>query len=303
MSVSSSFGIKCPGNSHFYSGNTTATFLGCCAVDPATTSDGLCPDDSLRATTFNPTAYASIPKQECAGKDSSAQWYVCAYTKPPFMGCCAASACEKGCAQADLRPARLSSDIEDANVFLGSSVSSSATSPSSTTTPTASSLAITAKTSTASPSSTAEPSNGGTRGMQPGAVAGLAVGTAAGVSIIAMLIFWLVRRRRAAAALARHDYALPGGAPDSQCQTPATASAWTFDDCSAACSKHLSYASLQQGGGGGGGGRQSVPPEYSAAVAKQSPTPTELPGSATTDVFELHEDTSPPMRSSGFGHC
>lgn len=295
MSVSSSFGIKCPGNSHFYSGNTTAAFLGCCTVDPATTSDGLCPDDSLRAATFNPTAYASIPKQECAGKDSSAQWYVCAYTKPPFMGCCAASACEKGCAQADLRPAKLSSNIEDANVFLGSSVSSSATSFS--TTPTASSSATTATTSTASPSSTMVPSNGGTRGMQPGAVAGLAIGTAAGVSIIAMLIFWLVRRRRAAAS-ARHDYALPGGAPDGQCQTPAMASTWTFDDRSAAYSKHLSYASLQQGGG-----PQSIPPEYSAAVAEQSPTPTELPGSATTAVFELHEDTSPPMRSSGFGHC
>ncbi|KAJ4165446.1 hypothetical protein LMH87_007079 [Akanthomyces muscarius] len=287
MPVSSSFGIKCPGYSHFYSGNTTAAFLGCCTVDPATNSDGLCPDDSLRAATFNPTAYSSIPKQQCAAKDRSALWYVCAYTEPPFMGCCAVSACEKGCAQADLRPAKLSSDIEDANVFLGPSVSTSAAPPSSSSSATA--------TSTASPSSTPVPSNGEHQGMQPAAVAGLAIGTAAVVSMIAILIFWLVRRRRAAAA-ARHDYALPGGAPEGQCQTSAAASAWTFDDRSAAYSKHLSYASLHRGGG-----RQSIPPEYSAA-AKHSPAPTELPGSATTAVFELHEDTSPPMRSSGFGH-
>ncbi|OAQ97657.1 hypothetical protein LLEC1_07995 [Akanthomyces lecanii] len=217
MSVSSSFGIKCPGDSQFYNGNNTATFLGCCAIDPATTSDGLCPDDGLRATTFNPTAYSSIPKQECMGNDSSALWYVCAYTKPPFMGCCAARACDEGCAQADLRPAKLSSNIEDANVFLGPSVSTSTTSLSLSS---ATSTTATTTTSTASPSSSPVPSNSGNQGMKPGAQ---------------------------------------------------------------------------------GGGRRSVPPEYSAA-AKHSPAPTELPGSATTAVFELHEETSPSMRSNGFGH-
>ncbi|OAA41420.1 hypothetical protein BBO_05406 [Beauveria brongniartii RCEF 3172] len=279
----------CPDDSQFFSGNSTGAFLGCCTIDPATTSDGLCPNECLRPTTFNSAVYGSIPKQACAGPDVGAQWFVCAYTKPPFMGCCVADACKKGCAPTELRPAKLSSIVEDANVFIDG--------PSSFSTSTASSRSA-SSTPTASPSSTASAaatSNSAHQGMQPGTVAGLAVSTAASVSATALLIFWLLRRRRAPAS-ATHDYALPGSAPDSQCQTPA-ASAWTFDDRSAAYAGHLSYASLHQGGADGG--RHSIPPEYSA-VAKHSSAPSELPGSVTTTVFELHEETSPPLRSDGF---
>ncbi|KAM3498637.1 hypothetical protein MY10362_008059 [Beauveria mimosiformis] len=295
MPISSSFGIKCPDNSRFYSGNSTGAFLGCCTIDPATTSDGLCPNKSLRATTFNSAAYGSIPKQACAGPDVRAEWFVCAYTKPPFMGCCVVDACKKGCAPTELRPAKLSSIVEDANVFIDGS-SSVSTSTSVSTSAASSSSAST--TPTASPSSTASAaatSNSAHQGMHPGTVAGLAVGTAAGVSAIALLIFWLLRRRRAPAS-ATHVHGLPGSAPDSQCQTPA-ASAWTFDDRSAAYAGHSSYASLHQGGADGS--RHSIPQEYSAA-AKHGSAPSELQGSVRTTVFELHEETSPPLRSDGF---
>ncbi|KAJ3478977.1 hypothetical protein NLG97_g8436 [Lecanicillium saksenae] len=330
MPAPDSFGVNCPFGGTFYSG-INIPYLGCCTTDPSTTDDGQCPPDSIRAASFDPAAYSQITKQECAAPDSGAEWYTCAGIKPPFMGCCTINACAKnGCPQANLAAAKANSDPDLAMPFINpskwASTASTAT-PSSSTTATstsatsATSVTSTSSTSSESPSSTSSSSSTAThsdhQGLQTGAVVGLAIGTAAAVSIIAILLFWIVRRKRRLAQ--RHHYASPGtpsmaGDGKSVAPSPATPQ-WSFNHAES-YAKTVPYQSLQQDNGTSepyatsgpyqisrqghaNEGRYSVPPEYSA-VTTGSPAPTELPGSARTAVFELHGDTSPEIGGSGF---
>ncbi|PHH82173.1 hypothetical protein CDD82_6795 [Ophiocordyceps australis] len=111
-------GAACPPNSAFYiCPNQPSGFLGCCGIDPCGSGDGTCPWERLASATFNASAYDLIPAQGCM--DAGSQWYTCAYTTPPFMGCCVENACAKGggCAQELVRAARLSGRPEAARAF------------------------------------------------------------------------------------------------------------------------------------------------------------------------------------------
>ncbi|KAJ6789764.1 hypothetical protein PWT90_06785 [Aphanocladium album] len=283
MPASNSFGLQCLDKSTLYASSNTTAYLGCCTVDPATTDDGICPDDKIRPATFDPDAYSKILSQECMGHDANVMWYTCSGTAPPFLGCCAVNPCAKGsCPQAALKPARLSSNERNASSFLegisSTNNSATATVTSTTTEP--------AHTSSATPSGSTPAGSSGSshRAMQPATVAGIAIGIAAGSLAIALLVFWCVRRRRASAKRdAMVAAAVSPMGPNTDSTAPLTP-AWFYSP-SSTHPTNSTFASEYH--------RQPadsphpMPPNYEA-VTKKTVGPAELPGNL---CFELDGDS------------
>ncbi|KAM0320603.1 hypothetical protein ACHAPQ_009901 [Fusarium lateritium] len=165
------WGLACPDKAaKFYiCEDDDAPFMGCCINDPCGKNNGTCADDDLRATTFNGDSYADLPAQDCANSQGLDNWYTCAYTDPPFIGCCSQNACGSGCPADRIVPARLSKIAKNKDNFLSPAASSSAS---------------------ATASSTAEPDSGD-GGLGTGAIAGIAVGAAVGGLLILVLLAWL----------------------------------------------------------------------------------------------------------------
>ncbi|CAM1503290.1 Fc.00g080660.m01.CDS01 [Cosmosporella sp. VM-42] len=207
------FGLKCPKGGNFYICDEKPNrFIGCCSIDPCKTDDGRCPKTNLRAATFDAGSWDIIPEQACIlDQLPNVNWYTCNGTSPPFIGCCGTNPCSAGCSTKDLRGARLSSDTEKAQAFLGystittSSVASSTTSaiPSTASTDTSSSTseAVSLTTSTASETeaislATDAPAvNNESEPLSKGAVAGIAVAsTIVGLLFLSFIIFWLIKK-------------------------------------------------------------------------------------------------------------
>jgi hypothetical protein len=185
MASLSSIGASCPSGGSFYVCQNNATeFVGCCTVNPCETGSGVCPTRSLRPASFSSDSYDSIPPQQCGGDKQRALWYSCAFTKPPFMGCCEASPCSAGsCHANDLAPAFLSSDARDRSIFVDGN-SDPAPTTSSTAAPT--------------PSLPDTGSSGG--GLHTGAIVGIAIGaTVVAMAMLSFLVFRCRRNRRRAA--------------------------------------------------------------------------------------------------------
>ncbi|PTD02392.1 hypothetical protein FCULG_00011913, partial [Fusarium culmorum] len=70
--------------------------LACCTKDPCADSSGMCLLENVRPASFEADQYASLPAQYCL-TSSLANWYTCAFTNPPFIGCCNMNACGSGC--------------------------------------------------------------------------------------------------------------------------------------------------------------------------------------------------------------
>ncbi|KAF4975932.1 hypothetical protein FZEAL_7349 [Fusarium zealandicum] len=185
------FGLSCPGGGKFYICDKTPTeFFGCCTSDPCQ-NDGECPDDGLRAASFNGDSYEDMPQQNCSSSGGVEDWYTCAFTTPPYLGCCSENACNSGCPRDSVIAAQLSDSENNRLNFLNPEGDDDATSTSKTSSATATA------TSTDSSTATAEPSSGG--GLGTGATAGIAVGASvAGLAFIAFLIwmFWWKPRQR-----------------------------------------------------------------------------------------------------------
>ncbi len=109
MSEPPNFQLECPSEGgSFYACDYGTRFLGCCAD---TTKDQVCTGrcDDLRAATFDANYYNYVPPNDCG--DFKSQWYTCASTIPPFMGCCRQNPCSgNGCPQDELTPAQLSTN-------------------------------------------------------------------------------------------------------------------------------------------------------------------------------------------------
>ncbi|KAF4952707.1 hypothetical protein FGADI_6597 [Fusarium gaditjirri] len=158
-------------------------FMGCCVNDPCGRNNGTCPDGDLRATTFDSEKYSQLPQQDCYNSQGVDNWYSCAYTSPPFLGCCSQNACSSGCPRAKLVPAKLS-EVENTRLnFLQPSQSQSST---------ASSVSETASTS-ASSTSIADADEGD--GLGTGATAGIAVSASVGGLIVLVFVAWLFWRK------------------------------------------------------------------------------------------------------------
>ncbi|KND87206.1 hypothetical protein TOPH_08136 [Tolypocladium ophioglossoides CBS 100239] len=214
-------GVACPNRGNFYvCEDKPARFVGCCTINPCDTKNGDCPREKLQTATFNKTAYDKILPQGCMGSDNNTLWYACAYSMPPFMGCCAENPCRAaGCSPDALRPALLSNNKEAAAAFLPMPDSSTQLSASTSKAESTSfSLAETStRAVTATPVLTSFPGGGATEvhtgshaEVSKGAVAGIAVGSTAGaILLLGLLVFWFkralrLRRQRTQAGFERH---------------------------------------------------------------------------------------------------
>ncbi|CAJ0550566.1 Ff.00g104960.m01.CDS01 [Fusarium sp. VM40] len=188
------WGLSCTTGGRFYICEDDDTqFIGCCLSDPCGRNNGTCPDGDLRATTFASDTYADLPAQDCDNSQGVDNWYTCAYTTPPFLGCCSQNACGSGCPRNRLVPAKLSKNENNRLNFLNPRESGSTTSStaSETASATASSTTTAASGTSATASSTSAVEAGDDGGLGTGAVAGIAVGAAVGGLIILILLFWL----------------------------------------------------------------------------------------------------------------
>ncbi|KAF4497729.1 hypothetical protein FAGAP_6087 [Fusarium agapanthi] len=158
------WGLSCPyGGSFYICEDDDTQFIGCCVNDPCGRNNGTCPDGDLRAITFDSDKYSQLPQQDCDNSQGIDNWYSCAHTEPPFLGCCSQNACSSECPRAKLVPAKLSEvDNNRLNFLHPSQSQSSATS----------SVSETAST-TASSSSVVDANEGD--GLGAGATAGIAV--------------------------------------------------------------------------------------------------------------------------------
>lgn len=115
-------GLTCPRGGDFYiCDKTEVQFIGCCTIDPCA-NDGVCPQDKLVLSSFTKAKYSDLPPQSCANTtdtDEEALWYTCAFTNPPFLGCCSTNACgDSVCPTANLAPAILSGNSTHRDGFL-----------------------------------------------------------------------------------------------------------------------------------------------------------------------------------------
>ena len=105
-----SFSPSCPNNSTdiFYACDYGSRFLGCCDT---TSVSSVCNNGCNRQipASFDGQYYSDITTNNCS---FGSEWYVCAYTKPTFFGCCKSNACanDTGCPSNDLTNAILSMD-------------------------------------------------------------------------------------------------------------------------------------------------------------------------------------------------
>ncbi|KAL6704517.1 hypothetical protein ACN47E_008146 [Coniothyrium glycines] len=181
----------CPAGGKWYACETGTKFIGCCLSDPCKNG---CFADQLRPAGVSTTIYNQYPGGSCGG---NTDFWTC-LAAPTFWGCCNSDPCQNNstCRQGDLEPTFM--DRPDQleyfgalNVLLSSTVSTAAaTSTLASLTP-ASSISNAASTSPTATTTPAPPAK------VSGAVIGGAVGgTLALVSIMALVIFLLCRRRR-----------------------------------------------------------------------------------------------------------
>ena len=169
---------SCPAGGSFFACPSGSRFLGCCQSDDV---QGVCQNGcsagNLKPSSFNASYYGQFSDQEC----STGQYYVCASTTPPFLGCCTSVAChnDDGCPASDLAPAFLSQNPAEAADFLSSSVSSSDTS-----------------TSTSTSAAQVTVSSNHAPAVSPAAIAGIVLGSVAFIAIAAFTAYIFLSRRR-----------------------------------------------------------------------------------------------------------
>lgn len=183
------FNPSCPSGGTFYVCDSGSKFVGCCKGSPCVNG---CSDGNLSPASFNADAYKSPFQDQSCPQGSS--WYSCAFTDPPFLGCCKSDPCGTGCPVGDLTAGFLSSNPAAAAQYLsyGSSATKSSR-PTSlggsslTTSSVSNSLApssitgSSAKTSAASQSAVASSSQ---KDSHAGAIAG---GVGGGIFLLIML--------------------------------------------------------------------------------------------------------------------
>ena len=128
LSPRQAFSPSCPSGGTWYACSTDSLFVGCCngSVSPCALG---CPDGLLEPASFDPAYWGTFPDQECS---IGSQWYTCANSEPPFMGCCKTNPCNAGCPTGDLTPGYLSSDQALAAPFESDGSAPSGSAPSTT---------------------------------------------------------------------------------------------------------------------------------------------------------------------------
>ncbi|KAF5582049.1 hypothetical protein FPCIR_9806 [Fusarium pseudocircinatum] len=113
-------GLTCPYGGIFYvCADDPERFVGCCTINPCGARKGLCPDQHLRPASFNAALQHELLPQSCINDNIDVSWYTCVGEGLPFLGCCAVDHCLHGvCPQKDLRAAKLSGKVKNAQEFL-----------------------------------------------------------------------------------------------------------------------------------------------------------------------------------------
>ncbi|PNP81666.1 hypothetical protein FNYG_04692 [Fusarium nygamai] len=113
-------GLTCPYGGIFYiCADDPDRFIGCCTINPCGARKGLCPDQHLRSASFNATLQRELLPQACINDNVDVSWYGCVGEVLPFLGCCAVDPCLRGvCPQRDLKAAKLSDKVKNAQEFL-----------------------------------------------------------------------------------------------------------------------------------------------------------------------------------------
>ncbi|KAI1024557.1 hypothetical protein LB503_007457 [Fusarium chuoi] len=174
------WGLSCPyGGSFYICEDDDTQLIGCCVNDPCGRNNGTCPDGDLRAISFDSDKYSQLPRQDCDNSQGVDNWYSCAHTEPPFLGCCSQNACSSECPRAKLVPAKLSKIENNRLNFLHPSQSQSYTTSS------------VSETASATASSTSVVDANGDDSLGAGATAGIAVGASVGGLIVLVLVAWL----------------------------------------------------------------------------------------------------------------
>jgi hypothetical protein len=180
---------SCPSGGIWYScvnSSASMRFIGCCRSD-ACANNG-CPQGDLAPSSFEPTSQGSFQDQNCTQLlgQPQANFYTCAFTSPPFLGCCLSDPCSQGfCASNDLAPTVLSPDPVIAQQFLDHVGYAGSTTTASTT-----------SVSSVSASTTSSNSNSQSRTSITAPLIGGVVGTAVFVFVLAIFVILFVRRRR-----------------------------------------------------------------------------------------------------------
>ncbi|KAF5019981.1 hypothetical protein F66182_8012 [Fusarium sp. NRRL 66182] len=200
------WGLACTNGGQFYVCEDDDTqFIGCCVSDPCGRNNGTCPEGDLRSTTFDSDTYANLPSQDCDNSQGVENWYTCAFTSPPFLGCCSQNACTSGCPRNRLEPAKLSKIENNRLDFLH---------PRDRESTTASTASGTASATT---SSTSAAEANGDEGLGTGATAGIAVGASLGGLLALVLILWVFwwrpRQKKKDEQESHAAYVVPGPAP------------------------------------------------------------------------------------------
>ncbi|KAF2799746.1 hypothetical protein K505DRAFT_370787 [Melanomma pulvis-pyrius CBS 109.77] len=164
---------SCPSGGEWYAcgEGSKSNFVGCCATDPCSTG---CSQGNIKPTSFDVGLNITYPDASCG---TASDFYTCNSGTKTFWGCCKSNPCqqEQTCPTGDLVPAFM----ERKEQFIAYAGVSNTTSPSATTT------------GAANASPTGKPASTHTVAIIAGAVAG-GLGIAA---IIAVLIFFLCRRK------------------------------------------------------------------------------------------------------------
>lgn len=164
--------FHCPHGGSWFVCESAPYFVGCCSSDPCQNTNAAAPCPDLYPASFNESIYNSTRPNNCINASDN-NWYTCAKTHPPFLGCCKSNPCQQtsGCPSSDLIPAAWSqSSLGQFELFLdGASPKGTGDSP---------------------------PPTDSSSGLSKGAIAGIAVGAAVGVAVIVALAFYLFRQRR-----------------------------------------------------------------------------------------------------------
>ncbi|KAJ5915458.1 hypothetical protein N7466_011391 [Penicillium verhagenii] len=186
MSNSTSNHFTCPSGGTWYVCPEAPYFVGCCSSDPCTNVDAnsTAPCQDVYPASFDPSIYNDILSNSCIDPANS-KWYTCAFTDPPFIGCCSKNnrcpSNEVACSDDDVLAAAWNSSR-----------------------PSQFTLFLDAGTDDDDDGDSGERGGGG---LSDGVLAGIVVGAVAALVIAGALVWLFMRRRnKKAAAMSGHGH-------------------------------------------------------------------------------------------------
>lgn len=181
--------MTCPLNVTFYACDFGERFLGCCENgSPADTCTNGCPQEDLLPASFEKQYYDDITAAACTRGD----WWSCANTYPPFLGCCLSNPCLSGCPESDLTAAIFSQNQTDNPLYSAITNAPAATTSTASSSTSTAAPSIPVRTTGAAPSATTRPSS--VQRTSTREIVGVVLGSISAVGAIFIGVLLLYRR-------------------------------------------------------------------------------------------------------------